>query len=86
MVCVNIYRENLPPASEYVNHLGGAKVDIIEELKALHLNGGDVPAENGDTYHEVRDRSFNSFFHVSSACLRMPYILNFTINSMLVML
>lgn len=49
----NIYREHLSPASDYVNHLGGTKVDIIEELKALHLNGGDIPAENGDTYHEV---------------------------------
>lgn len=48
-------RENLSPASDYVNHLGGTKVDIIEELKALHLNGGDIPAENGDTYHEAED-------------------------------
>lgn len=48
-------REHLSPASDYVNHLGGTKVDIIEELKALHLNGGDTPAENGDTYHEAED-------------------------------
>eukprot|EP00250_Pteridium_aquilinum_P013816 c21590_g1_i1 orf=775-3489(-) len=47
-------RENLSPASEYVNHQR-TNVDIIEELKALHLNGGDTPAENGDTFHEVED-------------------------------
>lgn len=44
-------RERLAPASEYVNYLGGSKVDFIDQLKALHVNG-DIPAENGDSLHE----------------------------------
>ena len=42
------------PASDYAKHIGDPKVDIIEELKALHLNNGDSQVENGEYYHEVR--------------------------------
>lgn len=46
-------RENLLPANEYLNHSGRSKLNIIEEMKALHLNGEDEAAENGDTFHEA---------------------------------
>ncbi|MCO5594209.1 hypothetical protein L7F22_048234 [Adiantum nelumboides] len=48
-------RESLLPANEYMNHSGRTKMNIIEEMKALHLNGGDEAAENGDIFHEAED-------------------------------
>lgn len=45
-------RENLSRASEYVNYVGSAKGDLINELKALHLNG-DLPIENGGESYEA---------------------------------
>ncbi|KAH7290701.1 hypothetical protein KP509_30G060200 [Ceratopteris richardii] len=48
-------RENLMPANEYINHSERLKMDIVEHMKALHLSAGEIPAENGDAFHEVED-------------------------------
>ncbi|KAH7438102.1 hypothetical protein KP509_04G001300 [Ceratopteris richardii] len=48
-------RKSLLPANEYMMHLERSKMDAIEEMKALDLNAGNAPAENGDIFYEVED-------------------------------
>ncbi|KAH7438100.1 hypothetical protein KP509_04G001300 [Ceratopteris richardii] len=46
-------RKSLLPANEYMMHLERSKMDAIEEMKALDLNAGNAPAENGDIFYEL---------------------------------
>eukprot|EP00249_Psilotum_nudum_P021933 c28306_g1_i1 orf=1196-3937(-) len=47
-------REHYQPANEYLKYIGNTNRDLIEEMKALHMNG-EEPPENGDSFYETGD-------------------------------
>uniref|UniRef100_A0A0D6QYI2 Coatomer subunit beta' n=1 Tax=Araucaria cunninghamii TaxID=56994 RepID=A0A0D6QYI2_ARACU len=47
-------RNGYPPAEDYINYMGMANTDILEEFRTMQVNG-DGPVENGDSFHEVTE-------------------------------
>jgi coatomer subunit beta' len=47
-------RDGYPPAEDYFRYMGITNRDLLEEFKNMQVNG-DIPVENGDSFHEVTE-------------------------------